>query len=200
MPDTPQSAEPTADPNGKTNAEPSSAAPAPGAQKREMLKAPPEEARELEEFVKEGLSAHQTAGRYMILAILVLAAAFLYWDKLDYVHTDLGFQAFGDKVLPRLLNEANDRAWATYQPRSRAERPEPPRWPVGLYNKIRFDIYLVGLLLLLFGWMLLRIERVKMQRNDLLVYRSMAREIEKLRLRVRQLQAAVERGREEEEK
>jgi len=72
---------------------------------------------------------------------------------------------------------------------TRTSSSEPPEWPILMYTKLRKDIYLLAGAAVLLAVVFILIEKAKLHRNDLLVYRCMAREIEKLRQRVKSLES-----------
>lgn len=152
-----------------------------------------EETRELEKFIDAGHRSSSTITLLSIAGVLLVLVGLLYWDKLDiYPYQDVSgrqWQSFGGKVLPTLLRNQHVKEVNSYRLQPNVVTPpEEPFWPRTVYFKLRTDIFLVAGLLLILCWVMLRIERAKGRRNDLLAFRALAREIEKLRLRIRELE------------
>lgn len=164
--------------------QPQPATPGPSAA-LDPLKTPPEEARELEALIAAGQRATGTVGALTLVGVLLLAAVFLYYRHLDYTRDNGSFLLF-PTYLDWLLENQTRRDRETYVTRQTAS--EVPQWPLAVYGKLRGDLYLVAGLMLALALVFTHMERAKGQRGQLLVYRSAAREIEKLKLRVRELE------------
>lgn len=158
--------------------------PQPGQEgKRDLLKTSPAEAAEMQDLIDKGLRAHSTVGALTFAGIVVLLLAGLYYARLDKLDTQMGVQ-YSD-YLDNMVRSQYARDCIAFG----AKEPlEHPSWPLRLYLKIRKDIYIISGAVLLLSLVFVLIERAKMRRNSLLVYRALAREIEKLRLRVKQLE------------
>ncbi len=164
-----------------------------GGRKQDILTPSPAEARELERFIDTGHRSPHTVTLLSFLGIVILLAGLLYWDKLDLypyqAATERQWQPFGGEVLPMLVKTQHLKEAKAYRLQPGVETAPPdPYWPAVMYGKLRADIFIVAGLALLLGWVMLRIERAKARRNDLLAFRALAREIEKLRLRIRELE------------
>lgn len=161
----------------------------PGSDKRDILKTSPIEQAEIEHFIAKGHSAHSTVFLLSLLGILIVLMGAMYWNHFDYYKDGDEYVRFGRTILPALIENQNKRDWQTYQPRRDVRvPPTPPHWPGIIYSKLRFDSYLIAGLAFLLALIMIHIEKAKMRRNDLLIFRAMAREIEKLRMRLRQLE------------
>lgn len=160
-------------------------------ERRDILTPTPEEERELARFVDGG---HRSGRTMMVLGffgIFVFLVALLYWDRLDLSpQPGTGeWQAFGTETLPGLVRTQHLKETKTYRLQPGLENPPPePIWPEIMYNKLRADIYIIGGMMLVLCWVLVRMERARARRSDLLAFRALAREIEKLRLRIRELE------------
>lgn len=157
--------------------------------KADILTASPAEARELEQFIDSGHRSPHTLLLLSVIGVILLFCGLLYWDKMDIYPEKGGWRQFGRESLPIMVENQAKREWRAYRLQPGVETPpDSPQWPVELYFKLRMDIYIIAGLVLLLCWVLMRIERAKSRRNDLLAFRALAREIEKLRLRVRELE------------
>lgn len=147
------------------------------------------EARELEQFIDTGHRSPHTLLLFSVLGVVVLIIGLLYFQKLDFYPEGGSWRQFGDESLPFMVENQAKREWGAYRLQPNVvSPPDAPGWPLVLYTKLRLDIYIVAGLVLVLCWVLMRIERAKSRRNDLLAFRALAREIEKLRLRVRELE------------
>lgn len=169
------------------------AAPADATRKQDILTPTPAEARELERFIDAGHRSSSTVTLLSVFGILVLLAGLLYWDKADlYPYQTAAqrqWQPFGKEVLPTLLKTQHTKETGAYRLQPGVDTPPAePVWPLVMYGKLRADLFIVAGLTLLLCWVLVRIERSKGRRNDLLAFRALAREVEKLRLRIRDLE------------
>ncbi len=168
--------------------EPAAAAPeaAPASERKDILKTPPVEAKEMGALISRGLTAHSVVGFLTFVGIALLIAGLLYFrfDRLP------GERRFGGKdgVLDQWVRNQVDMDQRTYK-RVPTETVQIPGWPLMFYRKLRNDIFLLAALVLLLALVFLYIEKAKMRRNDVLVYRALAREIEKLRLRIKRMEA-----------
>lgn len=157
--------------------------------KRDLLKTSPVEQAEIEHFIAKGHGAHSTVFLLSLAGILLVFLGAMYWNHFDFYRDGDEYVRFGQTMLPALIENQNTRDWNAYQPRAGVRaKPTAPSWPVVLYRKIRFDSYLIAGLAFLLALVMIHIEKAKMRRNDLLIFRAMAREIEKLRMRLRQLE------------
>lgn len=162
--------------------------------KLDLLIPSAEEARELERFIDSGHRSSHTITLLTLLGMVVLLAGLLYWDKLDlYPYQGAAsrqWQPFGEKILPALVKNQHIKEVKSYRLQPGVENaPETPYWPETMYGKLRMDLYIIAAMVLVLCWVLLRIERARGRRNDLLAFRALAREIEKLRLRIHDLES-----------
>lgn len=159
------------------------------AKKQDILTPSPSEARELERFIDSGHNSSGTIAGFTFLGILFLFCGLLYWDKLDLYQYNEKWMLFGSETLPFLVENQARQERNAYRLQPGVENPPAtPAWPQLIYKKMRMDMYVLAGLCILICWVLLRIERAKSRRNDLLAFRALAREVEKLRLRVRELE------------
>ncbi len=154
------------------------------ADKRDLLKTPPVEAEEMERLISKGHQAHNVVGALTFVGIVVLAAVGLYYSRLDKLGTGEGDKRF-PAYLDHLVHNQMQKDRETYVTRGDSIQPI---WPRQLYLKLRQDIYLLAGAALLLAVIFIHVEKAKMRRNDLLVYRALAREVEKLRMRIKTLE------------
>lgn len=164
----------------------SAASPAPLREEKDILQTPPVEAEEIEEFIQKGSNAHNTVGILTLVGVLILIGALLYFERLDVIRHQRAWVDYPALLQEQIENQVR-KDQATYVVR-RGQGSQTPIWPLQLYRKLRFDLYLVAGFALLLALVFIHIEKAKLQRNDLLLYRSLAREIEKLRLRLKELE------------
>lgn len=150
---------------------------------RDILTPSSAEERELAKFIDSGHNSSTTISLLTVLGLIVLLATMLYWDKFD-VHPDHGeFVSYKEITLPAMIdNQARKDSLSIKED----QIIEAPYWPLEMYRKLRFDIYLIGGMIFLLCIILTRIETAKNRRNDLLAFRALAREIEKIRIRLRE--------------
>ena len=143
------------------------------------------EKRELERFLNGGHRTHTTIFLWSFLGIAVFLGAMLYWNTFDYIRdpNTEQWQPFNDTLGFALKNQVS-RDYSAVQ---RGKSPSTPRWPLTLYHKARFDTYLIGGVALLLALIIAKIEGAKAHRRELLIFRALLRENEKLRLRVQEL-------------
>lgn len=153
---------------------------------RDLLACPPEEAREMEQFVEGAIKAPGRIALYTILGVLILAVTLLYFRRFDVVREQNQWQRF-PAVMDRLLENQLRKDAEVYVVRKSMET-EVPSWPQAMYGKLRQDGFLAAGAMLLLALVFIRSERARLHRNDLLVYRSMAREVERLKRRVNELE------------
>lgn len=144
---------------------------------------------ELESFLRHG---YRTGTRIMLLTLLGLGlflAAMLYWQEFDYFpNANNGeWMPYASEILPYELRHQTEREWATYAPRPQVLTPTVEKWPLQLYKKLRFDIYVIAGLVFLLGFIVAKIENAKAHRRELLILRALLREIEKNRPRKKEL-------------
>ncbi len=146
---------------------------------------------ELQRLINSGHSAYSRITIMTIIGVILLFAGLMYWDKLDYypVGENSKWEKFGAQYLPSLIENANNRQASAYVLKPNvASAPAAPEWPEALYGKLRFDIYIISGLVFLLCLIHMRVESAKGQRNDLLLFRTMAREIEKLKERINKIE------------
>ncbi|MBN2713103.1 MAG: hypothetical protein JXR97_11835 [Planctomycetes bacterium] len=148
--------------------------------RKDILNTPQPEAEEMDQLINKGLTAHNTISFLTVLSILVIGLGVLYF-KFDKFAPG---QSYADK-LQVMIDTQSDKDFRAYRFGDDVYRPN---WPLNLYKKIRSEIFLVSLLVLVICAVFIYIEKAKMRRNDILVYRAMAREVEKLRLRIKKLE------------
>ncbi len=152
--------------------------------KRDLLKTSPAEAREMENLIARGHQAHNVVGALTFVGIAVLIVVGLYYEKLDKLGVgDMPYR-YPD-YLQQLVQNQVKKDRDTYGARKPSSVPE---WPRALYVKLRMDLYIIAGASLLLALIFVHIEKAKLRRSDLLVYRALAREIEKLRTRIKQLE------------
>jgi len=156
---------------------------------RDLLSCPPEEARELEQFVESALRAPRRIALYTLLGILILATSLLYFRRFDVVREQSRWQSFPG-VMDKLLENQLRKDAEIYVVRKNTETGIPS-WPQTMYRKLRQDGFLAAGAMLLLALVFIRSERARLHRNDLLVYRSMAREVERLKRRVNELETKL---------
>ena len=149
---------------------------------KDLLKTPPEEAKELEALIAQGHQAHNRVGFLTFLGILVLALT-LWYFKSDNLPFDKVDRSYPEHLQHLVKNYVEEDLKA--QEGGKRERAVP-RYPQQLYAKLRTDIYFVSGIGLLLAVLFVYMEKAKTTRNHLLVYRALAREIEKLRLRLKE--------------
>lgn len=172
----------------ETNSTPTNSPPEANSEgvKRDPLKTPLHEASEIEALIRGGHSSHIVVGLLTIIGLAIIATGFgLYkFDTLFFA------EGKGDQTFAQWLKLQVDKDQADFRRSLKNKNGSTAKltWPVPFYHKQRRDIYLVGGLVAALALIFSLIERAKMRRQDLLVYRAMAREVEKLRLRVRLLE------------
>lgn len=154
---------------------------------QDVLKTPSEEAREMEQFLAAAQNAHVRVGWLTLLGVLLLASLVMYFGRFDYARDNGRWQKF-PSILSTLVENQTAKDRQTYVTRKGAESFVPV-WPERMYLKLRLDMFLAGGVVLLMSLVFLLSEKAKLQRNDLLVFRAMAREIERLRQRVKALES-----------
>ncbi len=153
---------------------------------RDLLACPPEEAREMEQFVHGAIKAPSRIALFTILGILILAIGLLYFRRYDIVREQGQWQKF-PALMDKLIENQMRKDAEVYVVRKNTEA-ELPSWPQVMYGKLRQDGFLAAGLMLLLALVFIRSERARLHRNDLLVYRSMAREVERLKHRIKELE------------
>lgn len=147
---------------------------------------------DLQALLKSAHTAYRRIGYLTLLGVVIFISGLLYYGRLDYYPLERGdrWVDFSAEYLPTLVE--NDRAMLedtfVFSPGvSKLERPQ--RWPEIMYCKLRFDIYFFGVMVFLLCLVCLKIASARSKKNDLLVFRTMAREIERLRTRVQSLES-----------
>ncbi len=157
------------------------------AKEKDILKTPAVEAREMEQLIRRGHSAHAVVGVLTLLGVVVLAlGAFFYENYENVFYREAKNEPFSH-YLKREMEVQLSQERDFHNVSSTDNVPPAPRWPLDLYRKLRLDMYVLAGLAVLLTLVFIYIERAKGRRNDLLVYRALAREIEKLRQRVKEL-------------
>lgn len=153
--------------------------------KKDLLKTTPDEAKEMDDLIKKGHQAHNTVGILTIIGIALLAIGGLYYR---YDRMPGESRSFSKRLDTMVANQMEQDVNAFRKSKSIVAA----YWPRELYQKLRRDIYMLCGLALLLLLVFVHMEKAKLKRSDLLVYRAMAREIEKLRLRLKQLEGGKE--------
>ncbi|MCX7934106.1 MAG: hypothetical protein N3A66_02470 [Planctomycetota bacterium] len=145
---------------------------------RDLLKTSPEEAKELEALIERGYRAHNRAGffSFLSLTLVVLAVAFYKFDWLPTDQTE--GRTFRDHLHILVRNHEEERLYAK-------NAAVVPRYPEVIYARLRQEAFLVAGLALLLALAMLHAEKARIDREHLLMFRALAREIEKLRLRLK---------------
>jgi len=148
------------------------------------------EKRELENFLNRGYRTHTVIYLLSFVGLLLFLAAMLYWNTFDYFkdpHSGEWRPYVGEILRFDLKNQAG-RDYTTFQPRANVKGPRPAHWPVKMYAKVRFDIYLISGVVLLLALIAIKIEGAKAHRRELLILRALLRENEKLRLHLKEME------------
>ncbi len=143
---------------------------------KDILKTSPEEAKELEALIERGYRAHTRAGFFSFLSLALLIAAVAFY-KVDWLPTDkTEGRAFIDHLHILVRNHEEERLYAK-------NAAVVPRYPEVMYERLRQEAFLIAGLALLLALAMLHAEKSRIDREHLLMFRALAREIEKLRLR-----------------
>lgn len=148
--------------------------------KKDLLNTPAPEAAEMDALLNAGLQAHNRIGFLTFIGVILIIAGVLFW-RTDRITGD---RAYAD-ILDQAVRTQADKDYRAYR---MGEDAYAPKWPIEMYQNLREQIFGIAALTLALAFVFLFIERARMRRSDVLVYRAMAREIEKLRLRVKQLE------------
>jgi hypothetical protein len=163
---------------------PSSKAAAPPSAGADITATPASEAQEVDRLLKAGHNAPSLVALLTGLGVGLLLLLGLYYGRYDVYPLEnrtVAFPAYLDTLVENQV--VKDRV--TYG----ARRPSDfPVWPEVLYGKLRMDIYLVAGGAFLLAFLFVQIALARARRNDLLVYRALGREVEKLRRRVAELE------------
>lgn len=155
---------------------------APGGIPPEWLETPEEEARDLADLIAAG---HRSAGLTSMwtvagVALVLLAFSCYYFDRMPGASNE----PF-ERTLERHVALQAERDYNAYRHGPGATGLMVAEWPMEAQRRSHEDAFLAAGLALLIGFVFLQIERAKLRRQDLLVYRALAREVEKLRMEVR---------------
>lgn len=151
-----------------------------------LLDTPPPEAKEMDALLQSGLQAHNTIGFLTFVGIIAIGLGMLYWRS-DRVSGDIPYANTIDQ-------QVRDQAEKDMRSYLADEQVYYPDWPIEMYQKLRDELFSVALVTLLLALLFIHIERARMRRSDVLVYRALGREIEKLRLRIKKLEGAEQSG------
>lgn len=149
--------------------------------KQDLLKTPAVEAAEMDMIIQQGANAHNLAALLTFVGIFVLLAG-LYYYRMDKWPGGRRYQ----DVLKVQLQTQTEKDKAAYL--TNESVPYIATWPLDFYDKVRDDMFMIAALTLILCGIFVFIEKAKLRRADLLVYRAMAREIEKMRLRIKELE------------
>lgn len=153
--------------------------------RNDVTNSPQFEAKELEKLLRKGHQAHATIGLLTVIGVLILGGAFLYHQpKFDYSQVDERRVRFPE-YLDRLVENQVEKDRAAYVTKGVSL---VPRWPDLLYAKLRKDIFLLAGAGFLLTLIFVHIGLAKTYRNNVLVYRGLGREVEKLRRRLKALE------------
>lgn len=158
------------------------------------------EKQELDRFLTRGHQTHSTIMLLTFLGVMLFLGAMLYWRAFDYSRDAAGKwtpfvarAAGAPAILDFSLKNQIRKDQAAYQVRPGAA-PRVPTWPRAMYDKLRFDIYLIGGVVFLLALIAVKIEGSKAHRRELLVLRALLRESEKQRLTIAELEKKLKNG------
>lgn len=146
-----------------------------------------DELRDLQLLLKRGLTAPREITIAGIGIILVLVAILFL-----VVMRDMGGKNAFPEILTQQLDDQARRDSQTYVLKTPQSEVWVPGWPLTLYQRLRQDMLLLAAGVLLVALAMSSLSRASLMRQDLLLLRALAREVNRLRYRLEALEKNLE--------
>jgi len=142
------------------------------------------EKKEIEQTILDAVRSNRNRAIGLGLAALSLLLVAALYRVLDVTFTKDGIHPSIEVLASELELDAASEA-ETYQFKSGRSRRQISEWPIWMYHKLKRDIFTGFILIIVAVFALIYAERARSSRKQLLLYRSLAREIELLRTQLK---------------